>query len=221
MGLLVPLLLLLVVIWAFAADGNVFRKREDGEPRSLTQTFALTASLLVLAGAVTTLFGVAAVVKAGVGYANLDYSYRHEQYADQTAAADAVEIVRRASERADDLVRGVTLAVVGGILSGAYLAISRAIRIPPDRAAPVARRMTVAFSALCALVGLIALAIGLYTMLQYFIVPRPPDTPREPWGEPLGIAVAFVPAWLASIPFLLRAVRHPNDNADSALISTA
>ena len=218
MGLLVPLLLLLAVIWVFAANGNVFRARKNEEPRPIVQTFALTTSLLVLTGAVITLFGVAVIVKAGIGYATLDYSYRHEQYAGQTAAASAAEMAHRESERADDLVRGVTLAVGGGILSGAYLGISRAIRTPLESTTLVARRMTVAFSALCALVGLIALVIGLYTMLQYSLVPRPPDTPREPWGEPLGIAVAFVPIWLVSIPFLLRAVRHPNDNVGGALI---
>ncbi len=223
------LLLSVVVIWAFSANGNPFRSRagSGAEPFSLVRAFAMTASLLILVGAVMAMTGIGTIIKAGIGYGNLEYSYRPETFyrgPNTATPADATQqerdIARRESERARDLVRGVTLAVVGGIISGAYLAIARAAQTPRLQAMRVTRGVGVAFSTLCALVGLIALAVGLYTALQYFLVPPPPDESRDPFGEPIGYAIAFLPVWLCTIPYVLRAVRRTESEPAQALDAT-
>ena len=45
-------------------------------------------------------------------------------------------------------------------------------------------------------------AIGLYQLLTYFVLGPTPSP--QPWGESVGAAIAFVPAWL----FIMRRLLH-------------
>jgi hypothetical protein len=52
-----------------------------------------------------------------------------------------------------------------------------------------------------------AAAIGIYQMLSYFIVGS--SQGLQPWGDPVGAAIAFLPAWIYVMTLLIRDLRRP------------
>jgi hypothetical protein len=48
-------------------------------------------------------------------------------------------------------------------------------------------------------------------MLSYFIVGQ--SQSQQPWGEPLGLAIAFVPAWIYAMTRLVADLRQPHVGA--------
>jgi hypothetical protein len=69
---LLPVMLLGALGWGVVA----LVRRQAGEPLTLPTAVAAYAQLLIIVGAVMALSGVATAVKAGLGYAELGYSYQ-------------------------------------------------------------------------------------------------------------------------------------------------
>lgn len=216
MGVLSALVALLLV---GAIVAIVVGRRRESAPWTLATFVGLYAYLLFAVGIVMAAIGAATVVRAGLGYVEPEYSYRRSTYfpirtntePKEQFVAREDERIRR--ERAADLLRGITLLLVGGIVSAAHAAIARtATRAAGASAAPLAHGTLLVLSALSALVGLITLAIGVYTWLQYLLIAPTENQTREPFGEPIGYAIAFTLIWLATLPSVLRIVRRRPDD---------
>jgi len=72
----------------------------------------------------------------------------------------------------------------------------------------------VAFTVLYGLVGLVSLAAGLYSVLNYALATGT-NTP-SPFADSVGAAIAFTPAWAFAALRLLRATQHPTPAAEAA-----
>jgi len=103
---------------------------------------------------------------------------------------------RNRHNRDTDLVQGLTLGLIGMLVVGTHLAIARGIRhLRGGAPGWLTRGTVVVLSVLCALVGLIAGAMGLYRWLSYVLLQPVSNQPREQFGEAVGFAVAFLPVW--------------------------
>jgi hypothetical protein len=72
----------------------------------------------------------------------------------------------------------------------------------------VTRGALLALTVVTAIAGIWSTAVGLNQLLSYFIIG--PSQNQQPWGESVGMAIAFVPAWIYAMTRLVRNLRHPN-----------
>ena len=208
---LIPIGVLGLLIWA----GVGFRSRST-EPFTLATATALYARVLLIAGVLTSLAGAGAILKAVIGYINLDYSYYGSQYYSgpypQPAGAPLVQAATYLEQqRGQDLVLGITLLVVGIVVAVAHLYLARAVAgMAGGAPAWITRGTLLALTVMTAIGGIPSAAVGLYQMLTYFIVGTSQYQPQQPWGEPLGLAIAFVPAWIYFMTRLVQDLRRPH-----------
>jgi hypothetical protein len=73
----------------------------------------------------------------------------------------------------------------------------------------ITRGTLLGLTVMTAVVGIPSAATGLYQMLSYFIVGTSTQN-QQPWGEPLGLAIAFVPAWIYVMWRLVDDLRRPH-----------
>lgn len=202
----VPLALFGAIVWGVIA----LARRPAGEPFRLSTVIGVYAELLILIGAIMAMVGVANIVKSGLGFIHLAYSYNtFAPFPGSVAPASlpAQMLSQQQHNRDSDLVRGLTLLVIGTLIVAAHLAISHAaLRL--GGAPWISRMMLVILTAICAVVGLTALAIGVYQWIEYGLIQPADGQVRTPFGESLGVAVGFVPVWLLAMLWLVgRALR--------------
>ncbi|TMB90193.1 MAG: hypothetical protein E6J37_01440 [Chloroflexi bacterium] len=68
-----------------------------------------------------------------------------------------------------------------------------------------------------AIAGIWSAAIGLNEMLGYFIIG--PSRSQQPWGESVGMAIAFVPAWIYAMTRLVQDLRRPRAATPSSALT--
>lgn len=213
--LLIPIGVLGLLAWAAVG----FRSRGT-EAFTLATATALYARVLLIAGVLTSLTGAGTILKAMIGYINLAYSYYGNQYYSGYAPLPssapllpaAVNYIEQ--QRGQDLVLGITLLVVGIVVAVAHLYLARAVAgMAGGSPAWVTRGTLLALTVMTAIAGIPAAAVGLYQMLSYFIVGTSQYQQQQPWGEPLGLAIAFVPAWIYFMTRLVQDLRRPHMGA--------
>jgi hypothetical protein len=212
--LLIPIGVLGLLAWAAVG----FRSRGT-EAFTLATATALYARVLLIAGVLTSLAGVGTILKAVIGYINLAYSYYGNQYYSGYAPLPssaplppAVNYVEQ--QRSQDLVLGITLLVVGIVVAVAHLYLARAVAgMAGGSPSWVTRGTLLALTVMTAIAGIPSAAVGLYQMLSYFIVGTSQYQQQQPWGEPLGLAIAFVPAWVYFMTRLVQDLRRPHMGA--------
>jgi hypothetical protein len=176
--------------------------------------------VLLIAGILTSLSGLGIILKAGFGFINLAYSYYptvvYGGYAPVGWTAPLVPPPGfDARQRSQDLVLGITLLAVGVLVAGVHLFLGRAVgRMPGGSPGWIVRGTLLGLTVMTAVVGIPSAAIGLYQMLSYFIVGTSSQDP--PWGDPLGLAIAFVPAWIYAMTRLVDDLRRPHRGATTA-----
>jgi hypothetical protein len=103
---------------------------------------------------------------------------------------------------------GLTLFAIGLAVAVAHFYLARALsRLHGGAPAWLERGTLLALTVTTALGAVPSLAIGLYQLLTYFIIGSNQNT--QPFGEAMGAAIAFVPAWLFVMRRLLASLRHP------------
>lgn len=108
---------------------------------------------------------------------------------------------------------GITLLVIGVLVAGVHLFLGRAVaRMPGGSPAWIVRGTLLGITVMTAVVGIPSAAAGLYEVLSYFIVGTSPQN-QQPWGESLGLAIAFVPAWIYAMTLLVDDLRRPHIGA--------
>jgi hypothetical protein len=211
---LIPLGVLGLLVWAAVG----FRSRGT-EPFTLATATALYARVLLVAGVLTSLTGVGTILKALIGFINLAYSYYGSQYYPgpypQPASTPLQPVTNYLEQqRGQDLVLGITLLVVGVVVAVAHLYLARAVAgMAGGSPAWITRGTLLALTVMTAIGGIPSAAFGLYQMLSYFIVGTSQYQQQQPWGEPLGLAIAFVPAWIYFMTRLVQDLRRPHMGA--------
>jgi hypothetical protein len=167
------------------------------------------------------------LVKAAFGFWDIKYSYGAQSFSGVSvsgpcpAAAPASVCSPLAPQydftpqRTQDLVLGLTLAVIGVVIALAHAALARGVHgLPGGRPVWVERGSTIAFTALYGLGAIFGLVAGAYAVISYFVVPASAVSPQsnffatapggQPFGELLGTAVLFIPAWVVAAIYLRR-----------------
>ena len=213
LGFLVPLAILGLITWAIVGV-----TRRGGEPFTLATATALYARVLLIGGILMSLTGVGIILKAGFGFINAAYSYypTYSGYAPLPTAPGAPPAGFDLQQRSQDLVLGITLLVIGALVAGGHLYLGRAVaHMPGGSPGWIVRGTLLGLTVMTAVVGIPSAAVGLYQVLSYFIVGTSSQSP-QPWGETLGLAIAFVPAWIYLMTRLVRALRRPHVGVSTA-----
>ena len=214
LGLLVPLAVLGLIAWAIVGV-----TRRGGDPFTLATATALYARVMLIAGVLMSLAGLGILIKAAIGFVNLAYSYYAPVAMSPLCPAGATPCPYQyqfnfgEQQRSQDLVLGITLVVIGVLVAGVHLFLARAVaRMPGGSPGWITRGTLLGLTVMTAVVGIPSAAIGLYQMLSYFIIGTSPQN-QQPWGEPLGLAIAFVPAWIYLMWRLVDDLRRPQMGA--------
>jgi hypothetical protein len=216
LALLVPVAVLGLIVWAVVG----FTRRGGGEPFTLASATALYARVLVIVGVVMALAGVGTILKAAFGFINIAYSYYAPTvYAPAPSPAGTVAPLEQLpnyleQQRSQDLVLGITLLGVGVLVAVAHHYLARAVaHMGGGSPEWVTRGALLALTVVTAIAGIWSAALGLNQVLGYFIIG--PSQSQQPWGESLGMAIAFVPAWIYAMTRLVRDLRRPQVGAPS------
>lgn len=185
-----------------------------GAPFTLATAASLYAHWMMIAGATMTLAGVALGIKLLFAQVNQAFAYFVPQSpACPPAAIAAGKCVEPtftngvAEQMRQDLVLAIVLLVIGGAVLAFHFALARALRSREGGASPIVVMGTlVAFTVLYGLVGLVSLAAGLYSVLNYAVAAA--GATPGPFADSLGAAIAFTPAWAVAALRLLRATQH-------------
>ena len=112
--------------------------------------------------------------------------------------------VRRQSE---DLVRGATFVVFGGVFWAAHWWARRALTGVPERQSGLHRAYLIIGTAVFGIATIALLPMGIYQALSFAIVPADQFTFRPGAGEALSGGLASLPLWLTYLWLVQRALR--------------
>lgn len=211
LGFLIPVAVLGLIAWVIVG----FTRARGAEPFTLATATALYARVALIAGLVMGLVGVGIIVKAALAFINLAYSYYTPQvYPGKPLIDGGLPPDYLTQQRGQDLVLGITLLVIGALVAVAHYYLARAVSgMPGGSPAWITRGTLLAITVVTAIAGIPSAAFGIYQMLSYFIVGTPAT--QQPWGESLGLAIAFVPAWIYAMMRLVRDLRPPPSRSGS------
>lgn len=214
LSFLIPVAVLGLIAWVVVG----FTRSRTAEPFTLATATAFYARVLFIVGVVMSLTGAGVVMKALIGFINVGYSYfdystNYAKGAPPGFSGPPVTTIDQ--QRSQDLVLGITLIVVGALVAVAHFYLARAVASRPGGSPTwVTRGTTLALTIVTALGAIPAAAIGIYQLLSYFIVGS--SFGQQLWGEPVGTAIAFLPAWLYMMTRLVRELRKPPAAAAAA-----
>ncbi len=209
LSFLIPVGVLGLIAWIVVG----FTRSRAAEPFTLATATAFYARVLFIVGVLMSLSGAGVVIKALIGFIHSGYSY----YDYSSVAKGAPPGIPNPGlpsnfidqQRSQDLVLGITLIVVGLLVAIAHFYLARAVaRMAGGSPTWVTRGTIMALTVTTALGAIPSAAIGIYQMLSYFIVGSSQNL-SQPWGDPVGAAIAFVPAWLYVMTRLIRDLRQP------------
>jgi len=107
----------------------------------------------------------------------------------------------------EDLVRGVTFVIFGGVFWGAHWLARRSLGRPDERQSGLYRGYLMLGTAIFGIATIVLLPMGIYQALSYALVPAAPYSFRPGAGEALSGGLAALPLWLAYLWLVMRALR--------------
>ena len=211
LGALIPVAVVGLIVWV------VLLLTRRGSAFTLATAASLYAAWMTIAGATLTLIGVAVGIKLLLAQASSGWAYFETPASTQCPpGAPASKCVYYtpgpasdvANQMRSDLVLAIVLLVIGLVVLGFHFWLWRALRSQPGGNEPIVARGTlVAFTILYGLAGVVSLASGLYSLLNYALALS--GTNPGPFADSLGAAIAFVPAWVFATYRLIHATRRP------------
>jgi hypothetical protein len=212
LAVLIPVAVIGLVIWIIVGV-----KQRGVEPFTLASATALYAHLMIIVTATAALIGGVLVVKVLAGCININYSYDAGFFSGSSGNVCPSGVPANlcnpaplppdfTPQRTQDLVLGLTLIIVGVAAAFAHRALARALRrTPGGRPLWVERGAAIAFTTLYGFGALFGLIAGASALISYFVVPGSPTsgytrayptaTGGQPFGDLVGAAVVFIPAW--------------------------
>jgi hypothetical protein len=116
----------------------------------------------------------------------------------------------RVQRQREDLVRGTTFAVFGGIFWGAHWWARGALARRDEREILIHRAYLMLGTAIFGIATIALLPMGIYQALSFAIIPSQPSFYYRPGaGDALSGGLAALPLWLAYLWLVLRALRTP------------
>lgn len=115
----------------------------------------------------------------------------------------------RERRQQEDLVRGVTQLVFGGIFWGAHWAARRGIVGGDERASGLYRSYLILGTAVFGIAMIVLLPTGIYQALSQALITAQPNSFRQGAGESLSGGLATLPIWLVYLWLVQRALRTP------------
>lgn len=121
---------------------------------------------------------------------------------------DQQELEGQRDRQSTDLLRGGTLAVIGGLLFGVHAILRR--RGAPDESVEGNFRRGFLMVSLVTfgLVGLVALPVGVYQTLKFFLIAPLPTQQRVAPGNTLATGVVLTPLWIWYLIALTKQARR-------------
>src|SRR5438034_1465717 len=113
----------------------------------------------------------------------------------------------RTQQQAQDLVRGVTFVIFGGVFWGAHWWARRALAGLADRASGLHRAYLILGTAIFGIATIAFLPMGIYQALSFAIVSTNQFTFRPGAGDALSGGLAALPLWLGYLWLVQRALR--------------
>ena len=220
-SILIPAAIVAVLGVLIAAGIFVLQRVRSGQPVQLS--FRTIAAgyfhLLAMACFLVMTGGIATSLKAGLSNAvGREFSYYLPTIARPVPYGTAVGIPpaeeqnvgnRRDVERQyqNDLIQGITLAVVGAVLWGLHIIGRR--QVTPDEARPFfSRAHSTVLLAIFGIVGVVALPVSLYELLRFFLVSAEEGFRSQPPGASVATALVFVPVWMYYLLDILKRSRR-------------
>lgn len=194
---LIPGLIVGAIAWGAV---GVLRSRGK-EEFTLATAANFYAQVMMVAGALAVLAGIGVLIKIGISQIDPAYSYYLQPtYYGGPSVKD---------QQTQDLILSLMLVGVGGFVAVGHWFLSRFLSATPG-AAPtwVTRGTLLALTVLCGLEAVLATLVGGFQILTYFIVGNQEQNPMQ-FGDAIGTAIVFLPAWIAAMSVLLRQARHP------------
>ena len=219
-GLLIPLIVLAFLAIIIALGVYAVLRVRSGEPMRISFSTIVLAYfyLMSIASFLVLVAGLSIGVKAGLSdVLGPEFSYyvqspvrmvpaevptsgvKPTDMKPQPVPADELERSRRQAERQyqEDVLQAGTMVVVGGIVWALHRWGRRRAEAQGDGTQGFFSKayMTIML-ALFGIVGLISLAMGVYEVLRYWIIPVDEVMSRQPPGSTIATAIVFVPIWL-------------------------
>ena len=113
----------------------------------------------------------------------------------------------RLRQQTEDLVRGVTFLIFGGVFWGAHWWARRALGGVAERASGLQRAYLILGTAIFGIATIVFLPMGIYQALSFAIVPPDQFSFRPGAGESLSGGLAALPLWLVYLWLVQRALR--------------
>ncbi len=200
-------------------------RQRDSEPFTLPGAASFYAQVITILSSTMALLGVALLIKVIIGFINLGFSYGSGSLGISSscpAGVPASECPTPTSldftpQRTDDLSLAITLIVIGVVALWLHRLLRRSMRrLPGGAPAWVERGTVVAFTFLYAFAGLFGLVAAVHGIVSYIITPATAGTESlviaagQPFGDVVGAAAVFIPAWFVAALVLMRRIRpHP------------
>ncbi|MFI5268542.1 MAG: hypothetical protein ACHQ7M_14310 [Chloroflexota bacterium] len=129
------------------------------------------------------------------------------------AQFDQQELEGQRDRQSTDLLRGGTLAVIGGLLFGVHAVLRR--RGAPDESVEGNFRRGFLMVSLVTfgLVGLVALPVGVYQTLKFFLIAPLSTQQRVAPGNTLATGVVLTPLWIWYLIALTKQAQRPASEA--------
>ena len=119
----------------------------------------------------------------------------------------------RERRQQEDLVRGVTQLVFGGLFWGAHWAARKGLVGGDERASGLYRGYLILGTAVFGIATIVLLPTGIYQALSQALITAQPNTFRQGAGESLSGGIATLPVWLLYLWLVQRALRTPTPAA--------
>src|SRR5256885_11837858 len=113
----------------------------------------------------------------------------------------------RVRRQGEDLVRGGTFVIFGGVFWGAHWLARRSLARPDEHQSGLYRGYLMLGTAIFGIATIVLLPMGIYQALSYALVPAAPYSFRPGAGEALSGGLAALPLWLAYLWLVMRALR--------------
>ena len=219
------MLTVVAVLGGLALVAVLFMQRgRDGLDLSLGGLLRAYLYIGSLAGVVILAVGVAGILAYVLAAAfGLDVIYGGPVPQPQPAIAPApcppnvvcppTEVFRpvvddRTRRQSEDLVRGVTFLVFGGVFWAAHWIARRGLAGTDERSTGLHRAYLILGTAIFGIATIALLPVGIYQALSFAVIPSDPNFFYRPGaGDALSGGLAALPLWLAYLWLVQRALR--------------
>jgi hypothetical protein len=178
------------------------------------------AQVLMVAGLLALLSGLALLIKVGLSHIDPAYSYSMPQPPPPGAPERSGYFYSGPSigqQQTQDLILASVLIVAGLLVAVGHWFLSRFVStLPGASPAWVVRGTLVALTVLLGLVGIFSTIFAMFAALTYFIIGN--RLGSMTFGDPAGTAIVFVPAWIIAMTVLLRQVRQRSGQTPAAQV---